>query len=122
MLVVSVALIVFALILLATVRFCKPFNVVMFARAELNTPDVTVPDTVILFALILPLTVKALKLPKLVMVFCAVWLKVPLNVPPVIVPGTYRLLIVPDKELKLDEVTLPDTVKFVSVPSVVILG
>ena len=120
--VVSVALIEFAVIVLATVRFCNPLIVVMFASAELNTSAVTVPATVILFAYTLPFTVSPLKLPKLVIEFNAVWLNVPLKVPPVIVPGTYRLLIVPLKELIEDEVTLPDTVRFVNVPSVVMFG
>ena len=48
--VVIVALIVLAVILLATVRFCNPFSVVILASAELNTSAVTVPATVILFA------------------------------------------------------------------------
>ena len=46
----------------------------------------------------------------------------PLKVPPVMVPGTYKLFSVPFKALIVDEVTLPDTVKSVSVPKVVILG
>ena len=39
-----------------------------------------------------------------------------------IVPGTYKLLIVPLNELIEDDVTLPDTVRFVNVPKVVMFG
>ena len=114
--VVTVALIVPALILLPTLKL------VMLALKALKASAVTVPVAVMLFAYTLPFTVSALKLPKLVIVFCAVWLRVPLKVPPVMVPGTYRLLIVPLNELIVEEVTLPDTVKFVSVPKVVMFG
>ena len=48
--VVSVALIVLALMLLATLKFCNPFRVLILASAELNTPAVTVPATVMLLA------------------------------------------------------------------------
>ena len=48
--VVSVALIVFALMLFATFKFCSPLIAVKLARAELNTSAVIVPATVILFA------------------------------------------------------------------------
>ena len=61
-------------------------------------------------------------MPKLVIPFNAVALNVPLKIPPLMIPGTYKLLIVPLNALKLAAVTLPDTVKFVSVPSVVMFG
>ena len=48
--VVSVALIVLALMLLATLKFCNPFRFVMFAVTPLNTSAVTVPATVMLLA------------------------------------------------------------------------
>jgi hypothetical protein len=48
--------------------------------------------------------------------------KMPLNVPPMIVPGTVKLLIVPFNALNAAAVTLPDTVRLVSVPTVVIKG
>jgi hypothetical protein len=48
--VVILALIVAALILPATFKFCRPLIAVILARAVLNTPVVVVPDTVRLLA------------------------------------------------------------------------
>jgi ABC-type maltose transport system permease subunit len=44
--VVILALIVPALILFATFKFCRPLITVMFASAELKVPALTVPVTV----------------------------------------------------------------------------
>jgi hypothetical protein len=48
--------------------------------------------------------------------------KVPLNIPPVIVPETFKSPKFADTPLKVFPVTLPATVSAPSVPSVVILG
>ena len=71
----------------ATDKFCNPLMLVRFATAELKVPAVTVPLTVMLDALIAFATVRFCTLPRLVIVFCAVVDKVPLNVPPSTVPA-----------------------------------
>ena len=58
---VIVALMVLAVMLFATLKFCNPFRLVIFAVVEL-----------MLLPVILPFTVNALKLPRLVIVFSAV--------------------------------------------------
>lgn len=104
-----VALIVLASILLVTERFCNPPRLVIVAFTAL-----------IVFVATTPLTVIADKLPRLVILFCAVCDKVPLNVPPLITPGTVKLLILPDSTLSVLEVIFPATVRLTKVPSVVI--
>ncbi len=126
------ALIVAASIAPVTLNVCKPVILVMFACAELKVPAVTVPDTVKLLAKMLPLTVSAVKLPKLVMLASEPADNVPLNVPPVITPGTVKLLKVPLNAFTVDAATVtadrlaasidPDTVRLVSVPTVVMFG
>jgi hypothetical protein len=67
------------------------------------------------------------------MLFCAVCDKIPLKVPPSIIPGTVRLLIVPLNALMIAALTMPDAVRFavlilfdtfrlVSVPILVMFG
>ena len=97
--------------LLVTVRFSTPLRLVMIALTVLIDPAVTFPDTVI-----------ACKLPKAVMLLSVPCDKVPLNTPPVIVPGTVKLPIKPFTTLIDAAVTLSVTVRFVSVPIVVMLG
>jgi hypothetical protein len=81
----------------------------------------------------LPFTVNAVSPPKLVILFCAVCDKIPLKVPPSMVPGTVKLLIVPLNALNVAALTMPDAVRFaalilfdtfklVSVPILVIFG
>ena len=81
----------------------------------------------------LPLTVKALKLPKLVIPFNVFGARLPLNTPPLIVPATVKLSIDPLAALITPAVTVPAavrllvlielaSVKLVSVPTVVIFG
>jgi hypothetical protein len=70
----------------------------------------------------LPLTVKAVRLPKLVILLSVPGSRIPLNVPPMIVPGTVKLPISPLTALNDAEVVLPTTVRFVSDPTVVING
>ena len=131
---VTDALIVAALIIFVTLRFCKPLIVVILAVVEL-----------ILLLVILPNTVSAVKLPKLVMLASVPAVSVPLNDPPTIVPGTVRLPIVALITLNAAEVilpvavrsppivalpvtanvfvvVLPTTVKFVKLPKVVMFG
>ena len=127
------ALIVPALILFATFKSCRPLIAVILACAVLNTPVVVVPDTVRLLAKMLPLTVNPVRLPRLVILFKVLGASVPLKVPPSIVPGTVKLLMIPLKALMLPALTDPAvdsppasippvTVRRVNVPSVVILG
>ena len=111
--IVSIPLIVPVLILFTTSRFCKPLSTVMFASAVLNIPVVVVPDTVRLFAKMLPFTVKPVRLPKVVILFKVLGANVPLKVPPSIIPGTVKLLIVPLNALITPAFTVPDTVRFV---------
>ena len=116
-----------------TLNVCNPAILVIFACAELNVPAVTVPDTVKLLAKMLPLTVKAVRLPRLVMLFKVLGASVPLKVPPLITPGTVKLLKVPVKAAICEEAIVPDadilaasiefaTVRLVNVPSVVMFG
>ncbi len=130
--VVMLALNVAASIAPVTLNVCKPVILVMFACAELKVPAVTVPDTVKLLAKMLPLTVKAVRLPKLVILFNVLGASVPLKVPPLISPGTVKLLNVPLNAFTVDAAIVtadrlaasidPDTVRLVSVPSVVMFG
>ena len=110
---VSIPLMVPVLILLITVRSCRPLSTVMFAKAVLNTPVVVVPDTVRLLAKMLPFTVKPVRLPKVVILFKVLGASVPLKVPPSIIPGTVKLLIVPLNALITAVLTVPDAVRFV---------
>jgi hypothetical protein len=81
----------------------------------------------------LPFTVKPVRLPKLVILFKVLGASIPLKVPPSMVPGTVKLLIVPLKALKVAALTMPDAVRFavlilfdtfrlVSVPILVMFG
>ena len=109
--VVTVALIVFDVILFATVRFCIPPRLPIVALT-----------TLIAFAVTFPLTVIALNLPNAVILSSVPCDNNPLKVPPTIVPGTERLPINPFNVLNAAEVILPDTVRFVNVPKVVMFG
>lgn len=71
--------------------------------------------------LMFPFTVNALKLPRLVILFNAPALNVPLNVPPVIVPGTFKLPTSPFTVLIVFDVILPETVIALRFPNEVIL-
>ena len=66
MAVVIDALIVPALMLFATFKFCNPLIEVILASAVLNTPVVVVPDTVRLLALMELATVKLVNVPTVV--------------------------------------------------------
>ncbi len=94
-----------------TVKDVRPVRLLIVAEVVLIEPAVT-----------LPVTVNALKLPRLVILFNVPLDRVPLNVPPVIVPGTVKLPIVAVVELRLPEFSEPLTVRLVSVPMPVILG
>ena len=94
-----------------TVRPVRPVKLAMVALVVLIEPAVT-----------LPVTVSELKLPRLVILSKVPVLNVPLNVPPVMVPGTVKLPIVAVVELRLAEFTDPVTVRLVRVPMPVILG
>ena len=83
-----------------TVRPVRPVRLAIVALVVLIDPAVT-----------LPVTVKALKLPRLVMLLIVPSDRVPLKVPPVMVPGTVRLPIVAVVELRLPEFTDPVTVR-----------
>jgi hypothetical protein len=74
--VVILALIVPALILFATFKFCRPLILVIVASAELNVPALTVPVVVRLPALILPATFKSCN-PLIVVMFASAELNVP---------------------------------------------
>jgi hypothetical protein len=73
-------------------------------------PTNALPDKVRLDAMMLPVTVKPLKLPRLVMLFSVPALSMPLKVPPTIVPGTVKLPTNPVIVLNAADVTLPVTV------------
>ena len=91
-----------------------PFTVKLVKPDKLLTVAfVVLIELVVMF----PLTVNAVKLPKLVILANAPAPSVPLNVPPVIVPGTLKLPKVPPTLLILFAVTLPDTVRSVKVPT-----
>ncbi len=94
-----------------TVRPVRPVRFAIVALVVLIEPAVT-----------LPVTVKPLKLPRLVILSKVPVLKVPLNVPPVMVPGTVKLPIVAVVLLTLPEFTDPVTVRLLNVPIPVILG
>jgi len=94
-----------------TDRLVKPVRFAIVAVVVLIEP-----------AVILPVTVKAVRLPRLVMLFNAPSDSVPLKVPPVIVPGTVKLPIVAVVTLRLPASTVPLTVKLPKVPRLVILG
>ena len=84
------------------------FNVVIDAAAELIAADVIVPIVVRLPPMYtLPVTVSDDRLLRLVMLANVPGDNVPLNVPPVIVPGTVRLPIVAFTVLSAADVTLP---------------
>jgi hypothetical protein len=131
--VVILALIVPALILFATFKFCNPLSTVMFASAELKVPAFTVPVAVRSMVLISPFTVRPVSTPTLVMLFKVLGANTPLKVPPSIIPGTVRLLILPLNALMIAALTVPvavrsvvlilfDTFRLVSVPILVMLG
>ena len=94
-----------------TLKDVKPVRLAIVAVVVLIEPDV-----------ILPLTVKAVKLPRLVILFKVPVDRVPLKVPPVIVPGTVKLPMVAVLALMVPASTVPLTVKLPSVPTLVILG
>ena len=104
--VVNVPLIVAASILPVTVKLLIPPRLLIVAVV-----------TLIVFAVTLPLTVNAVRLPKLVILARVPAASVPLNWPPVMIPGTLKLPKVPPTLLILFAVTLFDTVKFVKVPT-----
>ncbi len=94
-----------------TVRPVKPVRFAIVALVVLIEPAVT-----------LPATVNALKLPRLVILLIVPSDSVPLNVPPVIVPGTVKLPMVAVVLLRLPEFTEPLTVRLFKEPILVILG
>ncbi len=94
-----------------TVRPVRPVRFAIVAEVVLIEPAVT-----------LPVTVRALKLPRLVILSKVPVLKVPLNVPPVMVPGTVKLPMVAVVLLRLPEFTDPVTVRLFKEPTLVILG
>ena len=131
-------LILFAVTLLDTVRLVKVPTWVMFGcKAVLIVPAKVVPViapltvklvkplrlaivavvVLIEFDVMLPLTVNAVKLPKLVILANVPAASVPLNWPPVMIPGTLKLPKVPPTLLILFAVTLFDTVRLVNVPT-----
>ena len=89
-----------------TVKLVKPLRFDIVAFTVLIEFDVILPDTVI-----------AVKFPRLVILANAPAPSVPLNVPPVIVPGTFRSPINAVTLLNVFDVTFPDTVRFVKVPT-----
>jgi len=109
--VVNVPASVVAVIPPFTVRPVRPVRLAIVALVVLIEPAVT-----------LPVTVNALKLPRLVMLLIVPSDSVPLKVPPVIVPGTVRLPTIAVVLLILPEFTEPVTVRLVRVPMPVILG
>ena len=89
-----------------TVKLVKPVRLPIVAVTVLNVFDVILPDTV-----------SAVKLPRLVILAKVPAANVPLNWPPVIIPGTLKLPKVPPTLLILFAVTLFDTVRLVNVPT-----
>ena len=89
-----------------TVKLVKPLKLPIVALVVL-----------ILFEVMFPLTVNAVRLPRLVILANVPAASVPLNCPPVIIPGTVKLPSVAPVELKLFVVTLLDTVRLVNVPT-----
>ena len=89
-----------------TVKLVKPLRLAIVAVVVLIEFDV-----------MLPLTVNAVKLPKLVILAKVPAASVPLNWPPVMIPGTLKLPKVPPTLLILFAVTLLDTVRLVNVPT-----
>ncbi len=108
---VIVALIVLASILFVTVKLFSPPKFVMLAVVTLKV-----------FAVMFPLTVIALKLPRLVILFNVPADNVPLKVPPTIVPGTVKFPTNALTALNVFDVILPVTVTLVNPPNVVIFG
>ena len=90
-----------------------PVTVILFNPPRFVIVAVT---TLIAFELILPDTVNAFKLPRLVILFNAVVPKIPLKVPPSMVPGTFRSPINPLTVLNVFDVMLPVTVRLTNPP------
>ncbi len=112
-----VALIVLASILFVTVKLFSPPKFVMLAVVTLKV-----------FAVMFPLTVIALKLPRLVILSNVPCANNPLNVPPTILPVTVMFCNPPKfvmfalTALIVLVFTIPDTIRLDKVPIVVIFG
>ena len=91
-----VALIVFASTVPVTLKFVRPVRLLMFALVMLAF-----------------VAVNAVTFARLLMLFCALALKVPLKVPPVIVPVALMSVKLPVVALTVAACTVPVTLKFV---------